>query len=372
MKKILSLLFASFLIISSMFASNITPDIDWKVGFTIGDPAIKSINSITFGPANILFVGDALSAQVVAVDLSDKMSKTTNDVQMIKNVDGHLAKMLGTTKDQISITDMAVNPGSQDVFLSVQHGSGKNMLFKVIGDAFEMVKLDHVSHSKMAIAEPISADAKDRRDRSLRKWAISDLRYDDGKVFLTGLSNKEFGSTFRSMDFPFKDDQSFGSLEIYHAAHGKYETNSPVKTFTTVTLNGEPHVIASYTCTPLVIFPLKDLKNGVHAKGRTVAELGNRNTPLDIIEIKSEGERFILLANSSRSLMRIKVSDIEAFKDDLTSPVKENSATAGVDFIALPLVNVLQLDKLSDDSFVMLQRTSSGDLVLNKGGKRWL
>lgn len=368
MKKIFSLLFASFLLSSVLTANNI----DWKAGFTMGDPAIKSINSITFGPDNILFVGDAQSAQVVAVDLSDKMSPAASELEIMKNVDGHLAKMLGTTKDQISITDMAVNPGTQDVFLAVKHGSGKNMLFKVVGEAFEMVKLDLVSHSKMAIAEPIAADAKDRRERSLRKWAVSDLRYDNGKVFLTGLSNKEFGSTFRSLDFPFKDDQSFGSLEIYHAAHGKYETNSPVKTFTTLELNGEPHVIASYTCTPLVVFPLKDLKNGKHAKGRTIAELGNRNTPLDIIEITSEGERYILLANSSRALMRIKVSDIEAFQDGLTTKVTVNSGTAGVDFISLPLVNVLQLDKLSEDSFVMLQRTASGDLVLNKGGKRWL
>ena len=70
--------------------------------------------------------------------------------------------------------------------------------------------------------------------------------------------------------------------------------------------------------------------------------------------------------------MRIKVSDIESFSDDLVTPVEVNSATAGVDFIALPLVNVLQLDKLSEDSFVMLQRTANGDLILNKGGKRWL
>lgn len=368
MKTIFSLLITTFLLSSLLHAN----DVDWKAGFTMGDPEIKSINSISFGPDNILFIGDAESAQVVAVDLTDKISKEGGDLKMIKDVDGHLAKMLGSTKDQISITDMAVNESSQDVFLAVRHGSGENMLFKVVGEAFEMVKLDLVSHSKMAIAEPVSAEAKDRRNRPLRKWAISDLRYDNGKIYMTGLSNKEFGSTFRSLEFPFKDDQSFGSLEIYHAAHGRYETNSPVKTFTTVELNGEPHVIASYTCTPLVVFPLKDLKNGEHAKGRTIAELGNRNTPLDIIEVTSEGERYILLANSTRALMRIKVSDIETFKADLTTKVEENSATAGVDFISLPLVNVLQLDKLSDDSFVMLQRTASGDLVLNKGGKRWL
>ena len=73
---------------------------------------------------------------------------------------------------------------------------------------------------------------------------------------VTGLSNKEFASTFRAVDFPFNEKEMHSSLEIYHAAHGKYETHSPIKTFTTAQINGEPHVIASYTCTPLVVFPL--------------------------------------------------------------------------------------------------------------------
>ena len=75
-----------------------------------------------------------------------------------------------------------------------------------------------------------------------------------------------------------------------------------------------------------------------HAKGRTIAELGNWNTPLDIIELENDGKRFVLLANSSRALMKLKVNDIESFGDSLTERVVERSGTAGVDFIALPFV----------------------------------
>jgi hypothetical protein len=330
------------------------------------------MNSATFGPENILFIGDAEAAQVVAIDISEHVSSSVAEFVNLTNVDGLIANQLGANKDQIDITDMIVHQASQNIFFTVQHDGGNSFLFKQNGMEIEMIDLTMVSHSKMSIVEPIAKDAKDRRDRPLRKWAISDIDFKDGQVLLTGLSNKEFGSTFRSMDFPFSDAQSFGSLEIYHAAHGQYETNSPVKTFTTIELGGKPHVIASYTCTPLVLFPMDDLKIGKHAKGRTVAELGNSNTPLDIIELENEGKRYILLANSSRALMKIKVADIEKFNGSLTTPVEERSATAGVDFIALPFVNVLQLDKLEGNSFVMLQRTADGDLVLKKGSSRWL
>ena len=361
-----------FLLFAFLFSALQATDINWKEGFIMGNPEIESINGVAFGPDDILFIGDSKSANVIAVDISEHVRSPAAEFVNMKNVDGILAQKLGTTRDQIQITDMVVHPSSKHIFLSVQHGGGTSMLFKVNGDQLEIIDLSEVSHSKMAIAEPVSKDAKDRRERSLRKWAISDIAFQDGKVMLTGLSNKEFGSTFRSMDFPFTNDQAFGSLEIYHAAHGKFETNSPVKTFTTLELNGKPHVIASYTCTPLVVFPVKGLKNGQHAKGRTIAELGNSNTPLDIIVLNNEGERYVLIANSSRALMKISVADIENFSDDLTTPVKERSATAGVKFIALPFVNVLQLDKLEDNSFVMLQRTADGDLVLKKGASRWL
>ena len=42
-------------------------------------------------------------------------------------------------------------------------------------------------------------------------------------------------------------------------------------------------VLASYTCTPLVHFPLADLIPGGKTVGRTVADLGAMNQPLDMI-----------------------------------------------------------------------------------------
>lgn len=350
----------------------IAKDSPLKADFVVGDPGIQSINAMAFGPEGILFIGDSKAAGIAAVDLSAH-AKVDNTKVKINDLDGLVAKMLGSSKDGVQITDMVVNPENGNIYLSAHHSSGKAILFRVNGESLEQVSLTSLSHSKTKLVDAIAADAKDRRGRSMGKWAISDIHYADGKLMVSGLSNKEFASTFRSIDFPFGDNQMYGSLEIYHAAHGQYETHSPIKTFTTTELNGTPHLIASYTCTPLVIVPLNAFKAGEHTKARTIAELGNRNTPLDIIEMKKDGERYILMANSSRALMRFKVSDIEDFGDSLTKPVTVNSGTEGIDFISLPLVNVQQLSKLNDKQFVMVQRESNGNLALKTGGgNRWL
>ncbi|NND31487.1 MAG: hypothetical protein HKN76_02770, partial [Saprospiraceae bacterium] len=235
---------------------------------------------------------------------------------------------------------------------------------------FDFVDVDY---SKKPLLQAVSEDAKDRRGRSLRQWAISDLDYFEGRLLVSGLSNKEFSSAMTCLKFPFNDDDEIATLEIWHAAHGQFETHSPIKTFTTTIINGAPHIVASYTCTPLVLFPLSMLKEGQHVKGRTIAELGNRNTPLDIISMEKAGKSYLLMANTSRALMKISYEKLEAFQGGLTEPVTENSGTAGIDFISLPLVNVLQLDKLDDQRFVMLQRRSNGDLDLYTGtADRWL
>jgi len=366
MKKVITSILTAVFALSTLWAND-----ELKKDFVTGNPDIQSIHALTFGPEGILFIGDSKAAKVVAIDMGNAQ-KAVNENLNIRNLEGLLSDLLGSESDQFQIVDMAVNPQNENVYIAVNHSSGKSLLFLVRNNSLSPVSLDNVAFSKVNLINPVAADAKDRRGRSLRKWAISDLSYANGKLMLSGLSNAEFASTFRAIPFPFSEKQEFSSLEIYHAAHGQYETNSPIKTFTTMTLNDTPHIIASYTCTPLVVFPMNQLKAGAHTKGRTVAELGNWNTPLDIIEMEKGGERYILLANTNRALMKINVSDIESFGDSLTERVPLRSDTAGVTFINLPFVNVQQLDKLNDDTFVMIHREANGNLALKTGNNRWL
>lgn len=338
----------------------------------MGDPAIKSINAMAFGPEGILFIGDSKHASVFAIEMKEGTSRSSEEAINLKGVDVKLAGLLGTDPENVSIKDMAVHPISHSVYFAVHTDGDKPALFKTQGETFTHVPLSDVYYSKIALANAVEEGAKDRRGRALRKWAISDLSFFNGEVMISGLSNEEFASTFRSIPFPFKTDQMHASLEIYHAAHAQYETHSPIKTFLPYELDGEAHLIASYTCTPLVLFPLSEMTSGKHTKGKTVAELGNRNTPLDIISYENKGKPYILMANSTRAVMKISADDLANFKDFLKDPVEENGGTAGINFYAMPYVNVQQLDDYSDQFVLMLQRKSDGDLTLMTVDKRRL
>lgn len=363
--KSLSLLLLLTLLVSPIYGNDLP-------NFTTGSPEIQSVNALAFSPDGVLFVGDAQSAKVFAIITNDSPAAEKVENISIAGVDEKIAQLLGASIEDITITDMAVNPISKNLYFSIQHSSGKSTILKYAGENFSAVTLENIEYSSASLENAIAVDAKDRRGRSQRKWAISDMNFYDGKLLVTGLSNEEFGSTFRSIPFPFKDEQAHSSLEIYHAAHGRYETNSPIKTFTASTIDNEPFIIASYTCTPLVLFPLSELKTGEHVKGRTVAELGSNNTPYDMIIMQKEGEKYLLIANSSRALMKVKFADIKGFKSSLTTPVEETSVTAGVYFVALPFVNVLQLDALDETRFLMLQRKSNGSLDVVTQTERWL
>jgi len=333
-------------------------------GMTVGTPDIKSITSLAFGPDAILLIGDSKGATVFAVDTKD-MSKVEKGAAIdLKGIDQKIASLLGTTLENVAIQDMAVNPISKKVYVAVQSADGTPVLLTIEGDKIQPVSLKEVPFSSIALNNAPAEDAKDQRGRPLRVSSISDLAYADGKVMVSGLSNQEFASTFRSMSFPFTNKQDAASLEIYHAAHGKYETASPIKTFTTATISGKKYLIASYTCTPLVLFPLDELKPGTHVKGRTVAEMGSGNQPLDMITMNANGKSYLIMANSSRPVFRVNFKNIEAFQGSLTTPVEENFATEGVPFVNMPITNVLQLDKMDENRMVILQRKSNGSLDL--------
>ena len=374
MKKV----FYSFFVLAIAFIAisaslNKTSDTaDLTADFVLGDPAIASINALSFGPEGILFVGDSKKAAIYALDTQDKAAKEKGGDIRIEGFDKKIASALGTTVDNIKITDMAVNPISKTPYFSVNTTDGTPVVLRLNGENFENVSLKQVSYSEIKIDEPIGEDVKDRRNRPQRIWSISDLKYHNGKVMVSGLSNKEFASTFRSIPFPFSDSQTAASLEIWHAAHGKFETHAPIKTFDVINLEGTDYLMASYTCTPLVLFPLEELKDGVHKKGRTVAELGAGNSPLDMISYEKNGKQYFLMSNNNRPVMRFDYSDIANFKETLTESVEEFGVATGVPYDNLPFPLVLQMDLLDKDNVLYVQRTANGDVVLRSRSTKWM
>ena len=76
-------------------------------------------------------------------------------------------------------------------------------------------------------------------------------------------------------------------------------------TFVPYEIDGEPSIVASYLCTPLVKFPISALQPGGKIQGTTIAEFGNRNRPLDMIVYEKDGQDYILLSNNQRGVMKV-------------------------------------------------------------------
>ncbi len=197
-----------------------------------------------------------------------------------------------------------------------------------------------------------------RRRKNKRLESITDLAWLDGRLAIAGLSNEEFASTLRVTNYPFTGAVGTTSLEIFHGAHGKEETHSPIRTFMPMDVGGEPNIIASYTCTPLVCIPLSKLQPDSKVKGRTVAELGNRNRPLDMISYEKGGERFILMANSARGVMKVSTKDIATI-DAITQRVA--GETAGLSYETLDAWDgVVHLAKVDDGHAAIIRAGDAG------------
>ncbi|GAB3934912.1 hypothetical protein [Mucilaginibacter myungsuensis] len=335
-------------------------------GFTNGTPEIKSITSLTFGPTGVLLLGDSHNAKVFAMDTKDS-KKADAKAYDVKGIDTKIAEALGTTKENISITDMAINPVSKKLYIAVKSADGTPVLLSMTPDnKIAPVSLKNVDFSAIELNNAPSAEAKDRRGNSLRITSISDIGFADGKLLVSGLCNKEFSSSFRSIGFPFTGKQEDEStLEMYHTAHGRFETTSPVRTFTTTSIDGKKYLVAAYTCTPLVLFPMDELKPGAHVKGRTIAEMGNQNTPADMIWLKEGGKEQLIMANTNRPATKVSFDDIKNFKGTLTQRI---DGAGGTNFIKLPYEKVLQLDKLDDSRAVVIQnRDGQVDLWTSDG-----
>ena len=322
-------------------------------GLTKGTADVKSVSALAFGPKGVLFVGDPQSAAIFAIDTGDSSPASDKAVD-IERVDGKVAAALGTTQDDVRINDLKVNPASGNVYLAVTRGTGigKPAIVRITrSDAVEVVSLKDVPYSKVTIPNP--ADGKGSTS------VITNMSFLDGKLYVAGLSNEQFSSTLRAIPFPFPKEADKGtSIEIFHGAHGKIETKSPIKSFVPYKVGGADTLMAAYTCTPLVKVPVADLKPGVKVVGTTIAELGNRNNPIDMIVYTKGGKDYILMANSARGVMKIPAEGFASAKPIVSKPAGE---LAGVKYETVSeLKDVMQLDKLDDARALILVKANGG------------
>ncbi len=328
-------------------------------GFVEGNPGLESAGPLAFGPDGVLFVGDSKAAAIVAIATGDSKAEPESGAFDLERIDQKIADLLGTTTEDVRVHDLAVGP-SGAAFLSVSRGQGPDevplLLRASRSGAISEVALEGIRYSKAVLPNAPDPGAM-QRGRSLRQLAITDIAYLDGKVYVAGLSNEEFASKLRIIPFPFGGVEAGTSVEIYHGNHGAWETRSPIRTLVPFEIASDPHILAAYTCTPLVTFPVKAVTAGGKVTGTTVAELGNRNRPLDMVVYQKDGKDYLLMANSSRGVMKVTTEGIGSAKG-ITAEV---DGVAGLSYETIAhLQGVQQLDRLDKEHALVLKEAGGG------------
>jgi hypothetical protein len=365
-----------------------TTTAETKHGLEVGTPTLKSVGPLAFGPDGVLFVADNASGAIFAIDTGDSDPVAEARPLDLDHLDARLASYLGCSRDEVLIRSMAVRPDSLNVYLSVMRGALPVIVRVAQDGALSTLELDGVPFSQTSIDDSPPEDDErtdwrrvqgnregelmSRRDGTqmrfirdpFRAIAVTDMAYlprkadwtVHGQLLVAGVSNQEFSSVFRRIPFPFGKAAQRTNVEVYHVNHGQFETISPIRSF--VPYEQGRSILASYTCTPLVHFPLDAMQPGAQVTGRTLGELGGGSTPVDMALYARDGREFLLVANSGLPLMKIACRDIDA-QAALTEPTEP----AGVPREPLH-EGVTQMANLGDDYVLMLEQDDEGNASL--------
>jgi hypothetical protein len=288
---------------------------------------LLSAGAMTFGPDNVLFVGDIAGSAVHAfalreTDLTPQTGVELGNfhnfegVDLVRGLDVKLAALLGTTYDNIVVNDMAVHGPTQQIFFSVERGRGADAIpaiVKVNHGQLQVLKLDGIQHSKVSVPdEPDTSAALEFEPQHV--YAITDVKYHDGEVFVTGISNHRFSSTLYRIPYPFTGQRATTTVEMWHPVHGEFETRAPIIRQLILDVGGEPYLFGVYGCTPLVRVPLSALKDGAHVRAETIGELGYGSNPVDMLTFNNpfDHKDYLLVTIDVRGGMQIGVADLAA------------------------------------------------------------
>jgi hypothetical protein len=347
------------------------------LGMRVGGVHLQSAGALTFGPSDVLFIADSRGATLYALDVAESgKTSLSGGRTLIDDLDLKVAAALGTTRDKVRFGDMARHPRTGTLYFSVtrlgESGAEPAIVRAKSKDQIEVLDLGKIRYSKAAV--PGSPALTDTTNWGQPKWrlAMTDLAFVDGELWIAGLSNEQFNSALRRLSFPFDKGGKLTTVEIYHTSHDRWETASPITAFMPISLNGTPSILAGYGCSPIAIFKRSDLAAGGHRRGRTVAELGGGNRPIDMIRYENKGKEWILVANNNRTLMRLDPQEL-AKAPEMTTPVTQAFQPAGVGYLPVASTGVMQIEDYGPEFIAVMQRdTESGAVNVVTYGKEWL
>ncbi|MCE4556553.1 hypothetical protein [Pelomonas cellulosilytica] len=334
---------------------------------------VESAGKMTFVDENTVVIADWRAGQLHTLTLPPVTSRTPTPFNL-KDVSGAIATALHTRPERLRFEDMAVRPGSEVAYitLSVDGGTAgtphKPVLVSVdAAGKVGRVDMERSKRESVAIGNLPAADKKLWRDTQAASLTVTDMKFHDGKLYVAGLSNATFASTLRVFDFPFKGGAAVSSVEMYHPVHNQLETRAPIRKMVITNLNGEPTLVAAFTCSPLVTIPLKDLKDGAHIAAKTVAEFGWGSAPAGMVMFDAGQGPMVLLTHSHKSADLVSVADIAdaSAKPGLSTPIKwPAEPTLGLKSTYIPM-RVAQIDNQDATFFAALRRNeASGAMEL--------
>jgi hypothetical protein len=342
-------------------------------GLTHAGP-VRSVGLLSFVDADTVVISDWRAGELHAVRLPPVQAAGSTPFNL-KNVSLPIAKALHTQPDALRFEGMAFRPGSGVAYITLSVGAGgkapRPALVTVdANNRVGVVDLARLPHTSATIQGAPSADKRLWRELPQATLTVTSMLSHQGKLYVAGLSDASFASTLRVYDFPFtaQGRATATSIEMYHAVHNELETRAPIRAMTIATLNGEPSLVAAYTCTPLVTIALKDLADGAHVTGKTIAELGWGSEPVDMVSFDSGDGPVILLANTHKAadLMSVAAIAEASAKPGLSTPIKwPTEPLLGLKSTYVPLPGVARLVNQDQDFLAALRRNeASGAMEL--------
>ncbi|MEM6830910.1 MAG: hypothetical protein AAF551_10385 [Bacteroidota bacterium] len=358
--------------------------------YSINAQQVSSLGALEFSPEGTLFAGDKVSGSIHAFDLTAESRSADKFEINVYNIDAQVAAVMGTSASNVKINDMAVHPKSGEVYLSITRGHGMDALPVLLrvnsSSEVQIVALESIKRTTQTLGDmpdgsqqfivrgtmgaPTSKEIA-KSKRPMRVLSIMDMEYHEGELFVAGISNEDFCSVLRRMPYPFNGKESISNIEMYHIAHDQYETRAPIRSMLVQNIDGKDQLVAAYTCSPLVLIPLDELKDKAKVKARAIGDMGN-GQPLDMIAFNLKGNDMLFVTSNSRMPQVIPVAGLNNAKvvtdKDFERGMKSDLGMLPYGPMGKPVMftgSALHIDLLDPMHFITIRRdVQTGSLDL--------
>src|SRR5262249_22591396 len=158
-----------------------------------------------------------------------------------------------------------------------------------------------------------------------------------------------------------------------------WETRAPMQTILPYEEDGKRYLVGAFTCTPLVKYPLDELKPDAKVKGISMVELGQGNTPQDMFIYEKNGKSYVLV-NTNRSFgkpfvsspywtARVELDLLRTSGDKVNEKAirrVNNQQKPQTDRIKMieEFAGVVHMDRLDNENALVLRKDDKGALAL--------